>query len=591
MSWKRIVLAFLVLALAGGYYYFDTLRAREEEKAREAGLKVLDFSGAEVVSFSIERPGKETITIRRTDGKWKIVEPVKAAADEAAVTSAISAARNLEKSGEVGKADDLKNFGLEEPVRVGFELSDGKKPALEIGSENPAGLKRYATLPGSGAVILVSQSSVDDLLKNLYEFREKKLFNVSAGSVNKVVISRGGMKITVVKDGKKEKERWKITEPVEADADERKVQDLIAKVVSARASGFVDEEGKDLDKYGLNPPEAEIELVYGNEKTSSLLIGGVTTGGGRLAKTGDAPVVVRVPAEVMESVPEKAEDLRDKRLVVFTHHDVKSFSVETTEGKKISVENRAAGDDSPSEEWWITEPGRAMADGVAVSRFLYDLEGAEAAGFVSAEEAGGLVEPGLKITLKTGEGERVVRLGKKTTNSESRYFAAVDGRPDVMEIDEKTYDTLISAPAKFRDTRFFKVRSDEVGRIVIDRLGQLFEARRSGDGYILASHGNRKLKGAQWNTLLWTVLDIKYEQVLEKDAVDYQTAGFDRPALRVSVYNNGGELVNEIVVGSRVKGGKSFFARSAMDSENVYKIGGNAVTERMIDALEKLLAD
>lgn len=588
MNWTRIIAAALILALAGaGYFYLEESQpVREDESERE---KLFDFKADDITGVAIERPGKETITIeKKEDSGWEITSPIKTPADEGMVSVATRGVSSLESVRKIEKPGAMKDFGLDEPTVVEIKLKDGGSQVVKIGALNPMGQKHYITVGGRDGVFMVMRSSVDEMVKNLYDFRNKKLFRIPKEEVAKLTVRRDEMTIKVVKEKDEGEDRWKLVSPVEADADSAKVERLIDELVITRASGFVEEAAEDYAKYGLDKPEVEVTLSGAKEEAeTTLLIGEITEGGGRMARLSDSSTVVRLPGEIYGALPSAADDLRDMALARFDREKIKKITILTEKERTVLVPKKGIG---PENDWSIIEPVKDQADDVAVSGFLSGLS--EARGLRHVAEAGydpseyGFDDPALQINVELEDGERKVNFGL----SDDKYYAAAgDGAP-VMEVEKAAFEKLNLYTIDLIDKRLFKARSDEVGRIVIERLGQTFDARTAGDEKILTSPVKKNLEENKWTNLVWTTLGLKFKREYKRDAVDPMVTRFDEPSLRISVYKNDGSLVDEVVVGARVEGNGSFYAKRAT-KDKLYKVDEGFVTGRIIKVLEEVIAE
>src|SRR5262249_49448722 len=126
-GWSTLVLGIVLVALVGFYYFLDPKRdpiASTEKKEKPFGT---------VVANEIEevrgKTGSDTARLEKPDGKWQMVEPEKAAADETELTSMTGSLASLEVNRTVdATAADLKQYGLDPPrVEVSFRTKGQKE--------------------------------------------------------------------------------------------------------------------------------------------------------------------------------------------------------------------------------------------------------------------------------------------------------------------------------------------------------------------------------------------------------------------------------------------------------------------------------
>ncbi len=593
MSFVRVYAALFVLALlAGGYYYLDVYTAGKNEEAERISSKALNFATHNVSTILIKKPGKETILLKKAQDSWEMVEPVSDKADKEAVKSLLNEAENLTAMVTVGKAGDLdlKDFGLADPSVVTFELKDEPGVTLKVGDLNPSGSGYFVISKSSGDVALAEKAGVENIFKGFYDLRDKTLFPFKASMVAKITLRRSDFKITIVR--KSDSEGWSIVSPVKADVDNMEVENILRGIDEARVAGFIDEKGADLAQYGLDKPEGEITLSDGGERLT-LLLGAKTERGGRYAKFANKLNVTRISDDLLTLLPLTVDKLSDRNLVKIDVGAVEKIVMETSAGKleleSYPVDKMSEEGLPPIKGWRIVEPFNEKADSFVVSNFLHDFAKAKAIRFTGEGDFNlseyGLDKPDFKITVITDIGEKILKAATKA----GRYYAVVDDRDAVAEIDEKVYRSLSKGYGSFMDRSLFNIRSDEVYAIEVERMGQLFRASRGDDEYVLEKPERRKLTGAAWNRLVWTVLGLKYIEKINVKGSDELALG--KPDISILVYNVKSELIERMDIGPLSDKREGFYAKTNNDGDNLYKVEPAFVNERIVLALEGLIKE
>src|SRR5581483_9328982 len=126
-----------------------------------------------------------------------------------------------------------------------------------VGDKNPTGDSYYVKTPQKNTVYMVTTYSVDGLKKGLNDYRDHTFFKADPVLDDRLRVTRDG-KVFVFEKGKDNS--WRITEPIQAGADESKVHDLMSQVTNLRIMDFVDDHPASLTKYGLSKPHAKIEV-------------------------------------------------------------------------------------------------------------------------------------------------------------------------------------------------------------------------------------------------------------------------------------------------------------------------------------------
>ncbi|VAX20336.1 hypothetical protein MNBD_NITROSPINAE02-972 [hydrothermal vent metagenome] len=591
MKLSRIALTLLLaFGLGAIYYYFDIIKAGERDEAERISSKAIGIEAANVTSLKIDRAGKSLALEKRGDG-WKIVEPIAVDADNEAVELLLTTAEYMTIAGEVGDTGSYSkaDYGVDGSTTFTFGLENGENKKLVVGDLNPVGTDYYAIGNDTGKIILVNRGRVAAILKNLFELRDKDIFPARAEEVTQLVMRLANHVISAKKDKNGD---WRLIEPIDAKADNKAIERIVSNLAALTFSGFLNEEDVDLSKYGFDRPSAGFSMLYGGgKKQTTLLIGASTGGGGFYAKFSDKPVVARIPAGIMKSFPDRIDSLRDRHLVHFAMDTIEKVEIEN-KGEVLSVEiSEAEGDDeNQDKKWRIVKPAPGKTDASRVFGLLMDIERAKAARFVDESRRSpaslGLDKPEVTITVTTKIGVSVIKISGVAKGEEKRYFAQVDDNATIYEIDQETYRNLAKRYDDLRYKKMFHLDSANVGRILIERLGQIFEVTRSDDNYNLLQPEKRKIDDNLYNRFVWTILGLKYENKAKMD--DKPVAGFDSPTLVISVYNAKNEFVDKVTIGGRVDGGDRFYMKSDK-AEIIYLVGERFVTEGVVNALEKLI--
>ncbi len=173
MRRNPIALAVLLVLLAAYVYFFELAKTGPEKNE-----KLFNFKSDEATGVALAYPGREIELKKDGQGRWRLVQPMQAPADAAAVQSLLGALgagdvkRTLEKK---PAPEDLKNFGLDPPaVKVSLSLKSGLTlPALLVGGKTPAGDSAYVQRGGDPAVYLTDGSLAFALEKEPNDFRDR----------------------------------------------------------------------------------------------------------------------------------------------------------------------------------------------------------------------------------------------------------------------------------------------------------------------------------------------------------------------------------------------------------------------------------
>jgi hypothetical protein len=396
---------------------------------------LLRFDPAALMQFTRKKGDEELEIAPGTAVGWDILKPAKHKADKQLMDDLADALGRLraERVAAFGpKEKVLAEYGLDQPeftlTLVIGEKAEAKVVRIGKPADKPEG-GRYAVVegPGDEAVVGVLPAALaQKLTRPPVGFRDHTLARFV--DADKAVLERGDRKVTFAKVNG----TWKVTDPVQADAEQADLEELAAKLGQLRAEEVVAEKG-DAAKYGLDKPEAKWTLSDGGKDVLVLVIGKkdrnrayATTAAGELIGLLSPDVTAKVLGEYRRR---KAWDGVDAL-------QVESIEV-TRGGAKFQLEKQGA--------VWV-DPARPKdpIDVRAVNELLGTLAGLRVERYAIDREADpklfGLDEPEGTITVTQRDGsKRVLHLGGAVggTDGKQVYARVADpARTDVFVLSE-----------------------------------------------------------------------------------------------------------------------------------------------------------
>jgi hypothetical protein len=179
---------------------------------------------------------KKSVTLAKTGTEWRIVSPIMARADFAAVEGALERLSSAQMQGIVAaEGGDLKKHKLDPPVGSFTAVSGSARATLLFGETENALI--YAKDAARPMLFTVAPTLYTDLIRDIGEFRRKDLFDSRSFTANRVEFKRGAETVTLDKTKNKDgAEEWKNGAGKHIDA--MKVEDLLSKVSNLRAESF-----------------------------------------------------------------------------------------------------------------------------------------------------------------------------------------------------------------------------------------------------------------------------------------------------------------------------------------------------------------
>jgi hypothetical protein len=385
--WSTLV---LVLVLAGllGYIYFIDARREPGDDREQAFASV---TAEDIEEVRIRSAEGETSRLTKTDGTWRLAEPVQAEADENEISSITSSLASLDIQRVVDEnASDLKQYGLDPArIEVAFRTRGSTdERRILLGEKTPTGGDLYARLPDGQRVFLVSSFLDSTFNKDTFALRDKSVLKIDRDKVDAVEIVAAGRTIRLAKNGTD----WRIAQPIGVRADFAAVEGSLERLSSARMQGIVAPEGGDLKKYRLDPPIATFTAVSGSSRASLLL--GETENAVIYAKDASRPMVFTVAPTLYTDLIRDVSEYRRKDLF-----DARSFTVTRAEfqrdGGKLVLEKSKSAD---GKEVWRNAEGKDV-DSTKAEDLLSKITALRADSFESAANPA-LKSPALTVNIQ-----------------------------------------------------------------------------------------------------------------------------------------------------------------------------------------------
>ncbi|MFH1071302.1 MAG: DUF4340 domain-containing protein [Candidatus Glassbacteria bacterium] len=587
---KPLLYLGIFLALAAFYYFYEHKGGQERTEQEEQEKKALLFSPDSVDSFSFcalgaDSVSSDTVSLARENGSWWIVFPLRAEADSEAVARLLSSASGADRNRVVeDSAADLSIFGLDRPSLV-FEVTfrpGAQVQRLALGRKNPGDTYVYAAnLDQPRRVLLLNSWVLSDLQKDVFALRDKKVLRIAKTAVGRLVVLKAGEPALEVS---REAGDWKLTKPFGGLADRDSVENLIDKLVEARAEAFVDSlEAGSPAALELDRPAWTVQLY---EKQSgalySLEVGGVDEKGRYYARRGQMQPTVLLAADVVGLLGADPGRLRDLRLLAASRDSIVQIALENADGAWQADKDSAGA-------WSFARPERAKADGSRIDGYLLDLKDLQARRFVAAApELNRLIgRPEFTLTLTGDRGSETLAF-VRSAPADSLYYVKSSRLDGLAVVDSASAGRLKRA---FHDLRLRKVTEFETGRINrvrIERQGkEAIELAGGEDKWKITSPTQAEAESWKVQNLLWDIADVEFDSVLSATSSDSAAFGFASPRARVLLWKDD-SLLAAVSLADSVAGGRRVALRSAGDTRTLAvdgKILGEIVEKT--DELEK----
>ena len=372
------------------------------------------------------------IAVAREGDNWVIAEPVHAEADKASVETMVKAFTDLTYTSKLadvtGAAQDDLRYGVSVPSLVAkCWYGRGGKQMVEVELGRDYGSGQYCIVRGirglDQPLWIVSTSLKTSLDKKLADLRSKKVATYESDDINRIIVRRPDGEVECVRAKPKDKKSkdWRLVRPIEADADQTAVGDLVNAVSGAEAKDFVDTYAA-LTPYGLDRPDYEVTLYFRDKDKQPVKVAFGKTYATTKQQPDTTPSyntedekksenlslvyckrvgrdeIMGVEKRLLETLRKTTNSLRDHRATDFKVPDVEQVTIQPRDGDALTLTRAGS-------TWSFS--GGGEADRMKVDDLLYALNSLNADDFLTKEQEAdfndqqaGLARPLVKITLK-----------------------------------------------------------------------------------------------------------------------------------------------------------------------------------------------
>jgi hypothetical protein len=442
---KSTLFLIVVLGGLGAYIYFVTWKTPEgggDSTSKPKEKVFASLQADKIEELKISSSAGESTTLKKENGAWQVMQPVTAKADETETSGITSALTSLEISRVVDENPaSLNDYGLSNPhIEIDFKAAGDKDyRKLFLGEKTPTGADLFAKRNDEKKVFLVQAAQETTFDKKTFDLRDKVLLKFDREKVDGLDVTAGGKALAFAKDGGD----WKITRPVQVKGDFGSVEGLIGKLQNATMKSIVADQpsAADLKKYGLDKPEATVNLAAGSAK-ATLIVGGKAEGNTVYARDVSKSMVVTLESALLDDLKKSSDDYRRKDLFEFRAYN--ATRVEFTRGAQTIVFERVKGaKEGDPDKWRRVSPNAADADRDKVDALLAKLANMRASAFVESLTKTGLDKPALVVYAKFDDGKKEERISFGQVDKD--VFASIPGASGAAKADATDFTEALKS--------------------------------------------------------------------------------------------------------------------------------------------------
>jgi hypothetical protein len=551
---------FFMVVLAAGLFSFIYFYERHRDLNPPPPPRLISgFDPAITTNVQILLRGEEIRAERTTNGTWQLIRPIAYPARSMAVDYLLKELHDLAVQNHIsaeelkGKRDVDADYGFETPLAtiVLIQQGDDHPLALKIGSLTSPGDQVYAHVVGAEGVDIIGTNILEFIPRKLDDWRDTVFLNFQGRMLDRVTVTNGAKSFVLQSDSTNS--TWYMLPHDRINI--AKLKGLFDELLALRVVRFKTDEPKaDLEPYGLQPPQLELDFDHGTNHLLTLQFGSSPTNEPDLlyARRDDQSTVVLVRADLVAGWRAEKIDFRDRTLAGM--YTWLPDEIDLLGGTNFTV-HRVSND-----VWHVTAPYDFPADTNLMRQFigrLARLSVVPTNGPVAVKDIVppsewtnyGLAPPAWKYQLKqnrtnsSGGASNAVMaeidFGAVTTNG--TVFARRPEEPSVYAVSLADFQQLPLSGIGLRERQIWNFAEEQTTRVTIRQNGVVTELVRKGpDNWTLAAGSQGIINSLEVEVGVQELGLLAAESFVEHGAEKQADYGFTDASLQISAQVNQG---------------------------------------------------
>jgi hypothetical protein len=481
---------FLLVLLAAGLFAFIYFYERHLNFTPPPPSKLLSgFDAAAVTNIQVQLRGQEEIRAERTtNGTWQLTKPIVYPAQSLAVEYLLKALQDLLPQNHIsaqelkGKRNVNADYGFETPlVTIVATLQGDEQRQLKLGNLTAPGNQVYAQVVGSDGVDIIGTDFFQYIPRQPDNWRDTAFLNLQGRIFDHITVTNGARTFALQGDGTNSS--WHMVPHERVNIS--RLAGLFNQLQALRVVRFETDNPKaDLEPYGLQPPELELDFDQGTNHLITLQFGKSPTNDPGLvyARRDGQSSVVLVQADLVKGWRADKIEFRDRTLAGMYTWVPDEIDVS---GRANFTVRRVLND-----AWRVTAPYDFPADTNLIKQFIAKLARLSVVptnGPVAVKDIVppsewtnyGLASPAWKYVLKdkltnapSGVSNVVMaEIDFGAVSNNDTIFARRPEEPSVYAVALADFQQLPVSGIQLHERRIWDFTEDQVGRIIIQQDG------------------------------------------------------------------------------------------------------------------------
>lgn len=484
------LLTFFALALFAFIYLYERKIPSSAERVTAPRL-LPKIEPSKVVAIEIMLAGGGVVRAEQTNGVWTLRKPLYRA-EQSAIETFVTNVANMHRYDRIAQHEvalqGQKSFGLE-PARAIVQLETATNQVrFQVGGFAPLTNNIYLRLEPSNEVVLAEADFLRSFPFTTNDWRSDDLLPIQEMPFDHVRIRAGQRMFELGKNPTNN--LWQITKPIPARGDQNQIAALFDQLGKAQVGQFLADGNVNLEPYGLQTPELEVDFTQGTNRLFTVEFGTPAT---NLTNQVHARLlgntnIVTVSRELLLFLRQPYKAFHDPRLITLNPKLLDRIAVQSVE--KFILQRQADG------RWAIGDKNPIPADTDLINAFLRTMLGMRILDIVKEVPTDadlqtlGLQVPRISYTFY----EELPNKAGITTNilySEVSFGTNLTDKIYVRRSDETPVYLTELAPLletphyaiQMRERQIWNFPTNEVLRVTLKDASRTNSATRSGGGW------------------------------------------------------------------------------------------------------------
>ncbi|MGH7259337.1 MAG: DUF4340 domain-containing protein [Nitrospiraceae bacterium] len=413
-------------------------------------------------------------------------------------------------------------------------------------------LAMAALLAGLGAYLYFvefpaerAKLKTDTQAKKLLSFEEREITGLTIHG------AAGGPDIVLAPDDKR---KWKITAPIQTEADAREVGDLVRTLLLGTVTRVVEEQATSLAPFGLEHPPVMLTIAAGDRKETLSLgeIGPLTSTLYAMRASEKHVLLTDLPSRIL--LNKTLTSLRNKDVLPVAQDQIGRLRLSNPK-TEVLLERF---DEKDKRRWQVRFPIEAKADQPAVRNLLIKLEDLKALAFVDPgperdKLAARLRQPLVKITATVGGADQILKLYQPDPSSGEAYAVTAVEAP-IYKINPTAIQDFTKDFFALQDKRLLGMEADEIAMLSVKTREARYILIHQNEEWVLEDQPTRKLDQPAVDLFVSRVVDVPAELRVVKDPGPLAPYGFTTPTATFIGTAKDGTIKGKLLLGNKTSG-------------------------------------